>query len=63
MIPQTFEEWTNCIVNDCKIKLTRSFVEKRISVFEDSSHPETKNFVKLYGQKHLNNIVYWFKKV
>ncbi len=63
MIPKTFEEWKNCIVNDCKINLTSSFAKKRISIYEDGMHPETIRFVKLYGQNHLNNILYWYSRI
>ncbi|MEL6636924.1 MAG: hypothetical protein AAFW73_01915 [Bacteroidota bacterium] len=63
MIPQTFEEWKDCIVNDCSIKLTKAFAEKRLSVYENRKHPETRKFVELYGEQYLNNIIYWFKKV
>ncbi len=63
MIPLTFEEWKNCIVNDCKIKLTKTFAEKRISIYEDNNNPETKKFIELYGKRHMNNIIYWLKKI
>ena len=63
MIPHTFDEWKNCIVNDCNIELTKEFAKKRLSVYENATHPETQNFEKLYGKQHLNNVIYWFKKV
>ena len=63
MIPQTFEEWKNCIVNDCKIPLTKEFAQSRLKVYEDGQNKETKEFVRLYGQDHLNNIIYWLKQV
>lgn len=63
MIPITFEEWKNCIVNDCKIKLTKAFAQKRLSVYENANHPETRKFVALYGLQHLNNIIHWYKKI
>ena len=28
MIPQSYEEWKNCIENDCGIPLTKDFIEK-----------------------------------
>ena len=62
MLPTTYEDWKNCIVNDCKIKLTHDFVSKRLKVYEDKRHPETKKFVALYGQQHLGNIIYWLKR-
>ena len=63
MLPQTFEEWRNCIVNDCKIDLTKTFAEKRLTVYENGKHPETRKFISLYGEQHLNNIIHWYKMV
>lgn len=63
MIPKTFDEWKNCIVNDCKIKLTDAFVQSRLKVYENRKNPETRKFIELYGENHLNNVVYWLKKV
>ncbi|MEM6722869.1 MAG: hypothetical protein AAF598_02465 [Bacteroidota bacterium] len=63
MIPTTFEEWKNCIVNDCKIKLTKEFAQKRLTVYLNNHNPETKKFIQLYGKEHLNNIIHWLKKV
>ena len=58
----TFEEWKNCIINDCKIKLTKEFTASRLKVYEDKRNAETKKFVALYGEQHLNNVIYWLKK-
>lgn len=63
IIPRSFEEWQNCIVHDCGIDLSKSFAKERLAVFENENHPETKNFKKLYGEKHLDNIIYWYKIV
>ncbi len=63
MIPKSFEEWRNCIINDCKINLTKEFAEQRLNVYKNAENNETKLFIKLYGKKHLNNIIYWFKLV
>ena len=63
MIPQSYEEWKNCIVNDCKIKLTKSFAEKRLNIYQNGNHPETRKFMALYGKQHLDNIIFWYKKV
>jgi len=63
MIPHTFEEWKHCIVNDCKIKLTKEFAQKRLSVYTDKNNPETKKFIQLYGPEHMNNIIHWLKQV
>ena len=63
MIPQTFNDWTNCIVNDCKINLTKDFAEKRLAVYQDNQNTETQKFISLYGEQHLNNIIQWFNQV
>ena len=63
MIPRTFGEWQNCIVNDCKIPLTKEFAMKRLAIYQDNKNPETQNFVELYGAQHLKNIVNWLTTV
>jgi hypothetical protein len=61
MIPQTFEEWKNCIVHDCKINLTKEFALQRLAVYKDSKNTETQKFISLYGEQHLQNIIKWFE--
>jgi len=63
MIPQTFNDWTNCIVNDCKINLTKEFAEQRLLVYQDNKNAETEKFISLYGEQHLQNIINWFMKI
>ena len=63
MISYTFEEWRNCIVNDCGIKLTKEFAQKRLRVYQNAAHPETRKFVELYGKQHLDNIIHWYKQI
>jgi len=63
MIPQNFQEWKTCITVSCKIQLTTAFAEKRLSVYEDHTNPETQKFLKRYGQQHLSNIISWYKQV
>lgn len=63
MIPHSFDEWKDCIVNDCKIKLTKSFAQQRLLVYRNAKHPETKSFRKLYGEQHLESVIYWFEKI
>lgn len=63
MIPQTFEQWKHCIVQDCKINLTKEFAQKRLEVYQDRQRPETDKFIRLYGEQHLNNIITWFQQI
>ena len=57
MIPQTFTDWTNCIVNDCKINLTKDFAQQRLTVYQDKQNQETQKFISLYGVQHYSNII------
>ncbi|GAB3414125.1 hypothetical protein [Niabella aquatica] len=63
MIPQTFEQWKHCIVNKCRIPLTKDFAKSRLAIYKESDHPETKKFVQLYGAQHLRHIVEWLNLV
>lgn len=62
MVPHTYDEWKDCIVNDCKIPLTKTFAKKRLDIYENKSHAETRKFKELYGDQHLSNIIYWYKR-
>lgn len=63
MIPQTFNDWKNCIREECKINLTKEFAQQRLAVYRDKENTETKKFVALYGEQHLNNIIQWFNQI
>ncbi len=62
MIPQTYNEWSNCVINDCKIKLTKEFAQQRLVVYQNWNNPETTRFVSLYGTAHLQNIITWLER-
>lgn len=63
MIPKNYQQWYRCITEECGIPLTQAFITSRLAVLQDPGHQETRRFVSLYGQSHLNSIVQWFKKV
>lgn len=63
MIPQTFEQWKHCIVDECQIRLTKEFANQRLEVYKNKQHPETSRFIQLYGEQHLNNIITWFQLI
>lgn len=60
MTPQTFEQWLDCIVNQCEIELTKDFAKRRLAVYRNPDHSETRIFIQLYGTNHLKNIIHWF---
>ncbi len=62
MIPQNYNDWQHCITVDCKIEMTPQYVAERLKILSDERHDETKNFVKLYGQTHCQNVVAWFRQ-
>lgn len=62
MVPKTFEAWKSCIINDCKISLTKNYAKNRLVIYQDIKHKETQKFVSLYGEEHMQNIVSWFTK-
>lgn len=61
MIPKTYQQWYRCITEECGIPLTQAFIASRLAVLESQDHQETRRFVSLYGQHHLNSVVQWFK--
>ena len=63
MKPQTFNDWKKCIVQDCKINLTPEFATIRLQVYQDKQNAETKKFISLYGEQHLQNIITWFNEI
>jgi hypothetical protein len=63
MIPQTFEQWKHCMINDCKINLTKEFAQHRLAVYHNKQNPETQNFISLYGKQHLLNIIQWLQQI
>ncbi len=62
MIPGTFQEWRNCIEKGCGIELTTTFVTERLRILQDKKHTETKNFLRLYGEDHLKQVIDWYKR-
>lgn len=63
MIPHTFEQWKHCIIEECKINLTKDFAQSRLRVYQNRNNPETQKFITLYGEQHLENIIKWLKQI
>ena len=62
MIPETFEQWLNCIEKDCKIELTEQFCKKRLIELNDSNDKASLDFKNKYGESHFNNVKMWFER-
>ena len=59
----SFDEWLDCITNKCKINLDKEFAKKRLEVLTNPMMEETKKFKELYGDKHLENVIHWYKQI
>lgn len=62
MIPDSYEQWRECIEVHCKIRLTPAFIEGRLAELRDGDHAQTKAFAKLYGAGHLAQTIAWFDR-
>ena len=62
VIPYNYEIWHHCITVDCDLELTPDYIEERISSLQDTNNFRTKQFVKLYGDQHRENVLSWFKQ-
>lgn len=60
IIPQHYEEWRHCIIVECGLELTPTFIEKRIVSLQDESEHSTKQFIRLYGIEHHQAVLGWF---
>ncbi|SEN04655.1 hypothetical protein [Nitrosomonas marina] len=61
-IPETFDEWRYCIEQECKIILTRKYIEQRLTILTALDHEETQRFIRLYGDHHWQQVVSWFER-
>ena len=59
--PQNYEEWRYCITEKCGISLTPTFISQRLTVWRNENLEETKNFRRLYGDSHWQDIIRWFE--
>ncbi|MBK0093597.1 hypothetical protein IBT49_25420 [Erwinia sp. S63] len=60
MIPQTYQEWHHCIVDECRIELTEEFILQRLDIMKNKAHQETRRMISLYGKMHLEKLITWF---
>ncbi|MGH1438722.1 MAG: hypothetical protein ACRBBR_01315 [Cellvibrionaceae bacterium] len=60
VIPQNYEEWRHCIIVECGLKLTPSFIEKRIASLQNNDEHYTKQFIRLYGSQYHQAVLGWF---
>ena len=57
-----YAEWKHCITVDCGIRLTRHYVEQRLSALNDAKDYGTQRFTAVWGKEHLNRVIEWFEQ-
>ena len=62
VIPRSYEQWRNCIEVRCKIRLTPTYIRKRLAELQDGKHLKTREFAKRYGSDHLEQTIAWFRR-
>jgi len=62
VIPDSYEAWKQCIETDCQIKITKAYLQTRLSTLKNEKNAETKKFIELYGTEHHQNVVSWHTK-
>jgi len=60
IIPQNYEEWRHCIIVECGLELSPSFIEQRIAALQNNGEHYTQQFVRKYGAQHHQRVLGWF---
>jgi len=59
IIPTDYEQWKHCVVEECGIPLTVSFIDARIAAMKDAKNEYTRQFLTCYGKHHYENTMRW----
>jgi len=61
-IKQSYAEWKECIFGDNKQPFAEEYIRQRLSVLENTQHPECKKFIATYGEEYTLTIISYFKQ-
>jgi hypothetical protein len=61
-ILDSYAAWKHCITVECRIPLTRAFVEQRLAVWQNPKLEETQRFRRCYGDAHWQRVAGWFQQ-
>ena len=61
-IPDSYPAWRHCITVECRIPLTRAFIEQRLAVWKNQNLEETQRFRRCYGDAHWQQVINWFQR-
>ena len=62
VIPNTYEQWKHCITIECGIPLNKAFIETRITSLTNRESEAARQFIRLYGESHYQNVLVWMKQ-
>lgn len=60
--PADYAAWRRCIEVDCGLQLSPGFIHDRIGALENPRDFRTQQFVDLYGDAHLAQVLGWFRR-
>lgn len=62
MIPESYDAWRHCIVEECGIRLEENYIDRRLRTLKDDRHAEVRKFRARYGDTHWQRIISWFER-
>lgn len=62
VIPETYDQWRQCIEVDCGIPLSPAFIDERLKELATPSDFRTQQFLHLYGEAHRDRVIRWFRQ-
>lgn len=60
---KSYSEWRHALTELGKITLTPEYARERVEALQNPQDPSTAEFVKLYGEPYLHQVIQWFQKV
>ena len=61
-VPNSYAQWRHYIEVRCGIRLTPSYISKRLSELQDDNHVRTREFARFYGAEQLQSTITWFRR-
>ena len=62
VFPTSYDEWRHCIEVRGRMRLTPTYISKRLAEMQDDKHAGTREFARLYGSDHLRQTIAWFRR-
>lgn len=62
IVPDSYAAWRHCIEVDCGLLLGADYIRQRIAALEDTGDYHTQQFVRRWGEPHLQLVTGWFRR-